>query len=401
MATASAAVADPPAESVPTHEPPAPGAPAKLARVLHVINGEHYSGAERVQDLLGSFLPHSGYEAGFACLRPGRFAGHRQSHDSPLYELEMTRRWDLRPVRKIAQIVEEEGYEILHAHTPRSLMIAALAARRTNLPLVYHVHSPASRDSTRRIINWLNDRLERWCAKHADRVITVSPTLTDHMRSIGYSPDQLQCVFNGVPALEADASGARRRTQPVGPFVLGMVALFRPRKGAEVLLDALAEVRSRGHDVRLQAVGPFENSSYEVELCDRVHNLHIKDAVHWTGFQHDVGEEMARFDALVLPSLFGEGMPMVILEAMAAGLPVVATRCEGVCEAVLHGQTGLVVEPGSVTQLADALEKLVSGALDYETMSDEARTRHAERFSAASMARQIAEVYDGVLARRG
>ena len=116
---------------------------------------------------------------------------------------------------------------------------------------------------------------------------------------------------------------------PVGPFVLGMVALFRPRKGPEVLLDAIAEVRERGHDVRLQAVGPFENHDYEVELSDRVRKLNLQEAVHWTGFRHDVSDEMSRFDALVLPSLFGEGMPMVILEAMAHGLPVIATRCEG------------------------------------------------------------------------
>ena len=174
-------------------------------KVLHVVNGEHFSGAERVQDLLGQYLPQYGYEAGFATLLPGRFAAHRQAHETPLYEFKMRRRWDIQPARDIAQIVQDEGYKVLHAHTPRSLLIAALAARRTGLPLVYHVHSPASRDSTRRLINWLNDRLERWCAKHAKRVITVSPSLTEHMLSHGFSPDQLQCIFNGVPSLDHDS----------------------------------------------------------------------------------------------------------------------------------------------------------------------------------------------------
>ncbi|MEO0531598.1 MAG: glycosyltransferase, partial [Planctomycetota bacterium] len=121
------------------------------------------------------------------------------------------------------------------------------------------------------------------------------------------------------------------------------------------------------------------------------------DQVHWSGFTDDVPKELAKADALALPSLFGEGLPMVILEAMAAGLPVVATRCEGTAEAILHRETGLLVEPGSVSQLADALEELFNGETDYPTMSLAAKERHADRFSDTAMARQVAGVYDAVL----
>jgi glycosyltransferase involved in cell wall biosynthesis len=385
---------------------PAPGLPADLRvsgpaiatrSALHVVNGEHYSGAERVQDLLALELPAFGFEVGFACLKQGLFAEKRVAQSSPVYDLSMRGKFDLRPAREVARIACEGDYSLLHAHTPRSLLVAALAAMQTGLPLVYHVHSPASRDSTRQVANWLNDRVERWAARVASQLLTVSPTLTDHMRTMGFSPDVLRCVLNGVPSLPPEAAGARRRKQPIGPFVVGMVALFRPRKGAEVLLDAIAELRERGHDVRLQAIGPFETDEYREELYQREAGLALQEVVHWTGFTDDVPAELAKIDALALPSLFGEGLPMVVLEAMAAGLPVVATRCEGTTEAVLDGETGFVVEAASVVQMADALEKLIAGEVDYAEMSLAARRRHADRFSSRSMARQVASVYEGVL----
>jgi glycosyltransferase involved in cell wall biosynthesis len=91
---------------------------------------------------------------------------------------------------------------------------------------------------------------------------------------------------------------------------------------------------------------------------------------------------------------------MVVLEAMAAGLPVVASRVEGVPEAVVHRETGLLVEPGSVSQLARSLEDVIAGSVDYAKLSRGARHRHAEFFSDATMAEGVAKVYREVLANK-
>ncbi len=101
----------------------------------------------------------------------------------------------------------------------------------------------------------------------------------------------------------------------------------------------------------------------------------------------------------MLPSLFGEGLPMVVLEAMATGLPVIASRVEGVPEALVHRQTGLLVDPDSVSQLTQAIEEFVTGNVDYEALSRGARSRHAEAFSDATMAAGVADVYRDVLAK--
>jgi hypothetical protein len=116
------------------------------ARILHVINGEHYSGAERVQDLLAASLPEMGFEVGFACVKAGRFPEARRYREARLYELPMRSRFDRDCGRRLAQLVRDENYALIHAHTPRSLMVGGQAARLTGVPLVYHVHSPAGRD---------------------------------------------------------------------------------------------------------------------------------------------------------------------------------------------------------------------------------------------------------------
>ncbi len=367
--------------------------PSQTVRVLHVINGQHYSGAERVQDLLAKQLPQFGAEVGFACLKPDQFPEMRQTVSTPLWELPMQGRLDLRVVNKLVRLIHEEGYALVHAHTPRTALIARLVARQTGLPWVYHVHSPAGRDSTRRLQNWTNTWIEHWSLRTAKQLITVSPSLKTYMEQQGFAAERVTFVPNGVPCVQ----NSEDRQSPKGPWTLGTVALFRPRKGTEVLLEALAALRSRGLDVRLRAVGGFETPDYESAMLCLAERLGLGEAIDWIGFTRDVGVELEKIDLLVLPSLFGEGLPMVVLEAMAASVPTIASHVEGVPEAVQHRTTGLLVEPGSVSQLSLAIEAFISGEIDYTPMSRAARERHAERFSDKAMAAGVAQVYHSVL----
>jgi glycosyltransferase involved in cell wall biosynthesis len=361
--------------------------------VLHVINGEHYSGAERVQDLLARQLPQVGFLVGFACVKPRRFPAARETKDAPLVEMPMRGRADLRIVKRLVQLIHDERYEIVHAHTPRTALVGSLAARRAGVPFVYHVHSPAGRDSTRRLVNWTNTLVEWATLRGADRLIAVSPNLREYMIERGFRAERIACVPNGVPCVAVPFE----RQPPRGAWTLGVVALFRPRKGIEVLLETLALLRSRGLNVRLRAIGGFETSAYESATLCLAERLGLGEAVHWVGFTRDIGRELAKIDLFTLPSLFGEGLPMVVLGAMAAGLPVIASRVDGVPEAVRHRETGLLVDPNSVSQLASAVEEFVNGGVIYRSLSDAARRRHAERFSEITMAAGVADVYREVL----
>ena len=327
---------------VPAASPQEPSpSPVQTVRVLHLINGEHYSGAERVQDLLALGLPEFGFEAAFACLKPGRFVACRRSQETPLWDVGMRSRFDLRAARRIARLVRQENYQLIHSHTPRAALVGRIAAGLAGVPLIHHLHSPTAADSTRRLRNRLNAALEHWSLAHAAGVIAVSHSLAEYARQQGIAPGRLHVVPNGVPV----AGRLSARTAPTDVWTLGVVALFRPRKGLEVLLDALSLARTEGLPLRLRAIGGFETSAYEDEIRSKAARLGLSDVIEWTGFTRDVAAQLGKLDLLVLPSLFGEGLPMVVLEAMAAGVPVVATRVEGVPEAIRDGVDGLIVAP--------------------------------------------------------
>jgi glycosyltransferase involved in cell wall biosynthesis len=334
-----------------------------------------------------------GFEPGFACLKPDLFPRMRRSKDAPLYELPMRSRLDLRAARKLARIVRRGGYRLVHAHTPRAAMVGRLGAWLARVPLVYHVHSPASRDSTRRLLNWAGAVTERLSLAGVARLIAVSESLGRHMEQSGFDRRKISVVPNGVPRVDP----LLERTPPLGRWTLGTVALFRPRKGAEVLLEALAVLDQQGLPVRLRAVGPFETPQYEAELKDRASKLGLAGLVAWTGFAADVGAELGHMDLFVLPSLFGEGMPMVVLEAMAAGVPVVATDVEGVPEVIRNGREGLIARPGDPQELARAIARIVRGEVDWSALRSSALARHAERFSDRAMAAGVAAAYRTVL----
>jgi len=363
-------------------------------RVLHVINGEHYAGAERVQDLLAQQLPEFGFEVSFACVKPDRFDEARKAQQATLHKTPMRGPIDPGCVSRLVELIRSKNYALVHAHTPRSLLAASPAARRAGVPLVYHVHSPTVRDSTHRLRNLINAKLERWSLRSAARLIAVSPSLRQFMCDQGCESHQVVYVPNGVPTQPVSL-----RQRPTGSWTLGTAALFRPRKGVEILIEALAMLRSRGIDIQLRAVGPFETPEYETEVMALVDRLGVAEAIHWTGFVDDVPAELEQIDLFVLPSLFGEGLPMVVLEAMAAGVPVVASHVEGVPAAIRHREDGLLCEPGSVSQLASAIEELVEGSseIEYAALSRNAQQRHAECFSARTMAAEVAQVYREVL----
>jgi glycosyltransferase involved in cell wall biosynthesis len=370
-----------------------PSAPVQTVGVLHLINGEYYAGAERVQDLLAQHLPALGFSVGFACVKLDLFDAMRESHDAPLYDVRMRNRFDITIASRLTKIVQQNDYRLIHCHSVRTALIGNIVSRRTGVPMAYHVHSPASRDSTRYWRDRFNGWVERLSLRRASRVITVSHALAEHIERMGIEPDRIRVVPNGVPELAEFPD----RSRPIGCWTLGIAALFRPRKGLEVLLDAMARLLQDGVPVHLRAVGSFESPQYAAEIAAHVERLRLSDHITWTGFTRDVAGEMQKMDLFVLPSLFGEGLPMVVLEAMTAGVPIVAARVPGIPEAIRDGQDGLLVEPGNAADLTRAIAAVMRGEYDWSALRANARTRHAACFSDRAMASGVAAVYREIL----
>lgn len=363
-----------------------------LISVLHVINGEHYSGAERVQDLLGHRLPEFGFDATFACVKPGIFTEKRKHTSSKVFETPMKHRFDFSVANKIANLIKQHDIRIVHAHTPRSAMVAAMAAKKTGVPFVYHVHSPVSRDSTRWLVNRFNQWIEAWALRRATKIVTVSDSLKNYMVELGFDEKKVTAIPNGVTV--NDSVKTKNSQQQ---FSIGTVALFRPRKGTEVLIEALAILRGSGVEAKLLAVGPFETEAYGADLLALAQRLGVEDQITWTGFCDQVEPHFANMDLFVLPSLFGEGLPMVVLEAMANRTPVVASDVEGIPQALRDGVDGLIVPAGNAKELANQIGLLAHDSELRSQLGESAFERQREMFSDVSMAKKLSAVYEELL----
>jgi glycosyltransferase involved in cell wall biosynthesis len=257
---------------------------------------------------------------------------------------------------------------------------------------VHHLHSPTSRDTEQGVRNRINAFIENRTIHNANHIIAVSSSLQDYLIGYGIDKNKISVVWNGV---ETNKNAVRHVAN--NHIVVGTVALFRPRKGLEVLIDAMAQLVSQGQNVVLRAIGEFETRDYKEEILSLVQRHGIKEHIEWMGFTDDVASELSRMDLFVLPSLYGEGLPMVVLEAMANKVPVISTRVEGVPEALPDSDYGMLVEAGQSSQLAECIAALAKDDKKRESFAESSFQRQKDYFSAESMAQGVAMVYEKIL----
>ena len=371
-----------------TSDAESPRAPVsqRTVKVLHVVNGEYYAGAERVQDLLAQNLPAVGCRAGFVCVKPGQFPAARQCSGVPLHAIPLKHPWSRRPIHEIAELVRNGEYDLLHSHTPRSAWAALAAGRLTGRPVVHTIHDVllAQADNlARQLFNLYTIRR----LHQADYVTTVSPETLQLAERL-HLGKRRSMIRNGVPA----AADYQERVIPT-EWTIGTVCLIRPCKGIEVLIRAMARLRDRNRPVKAVVVGDFYSPEYETQVRGLIESLGVGEFIELAGFSSDVPSHLRKFNLFVLPSVGPEGLPMVLLEAMAHGLPTVGSNVPGVGDVLRAGLDGRIVPPRNDLALADAIDEFVLGRENWPAMCREAHRRHEADFSARRMAAEMVDVY--------
>ena len=178
----------------------------RTLRVLHVVNGEHYAGAERVQDLLAARLPEVGVEVAFACLKPNRFPAMRHCQSAPLVNLPMRSRFDFLPAWRLAHMIRQEKFDLIHTHTPRAALVGQIAAKLADVPMVHHVHGHTAVEVGRGWRAWLSAKAEKLSLAQAAAVVAVSPTAARYINAWGVPRQRIHLVPNGVPAQKTQQS---------------------------------------------------------------------------------------------------------------------------------------------------------------------------------------------------
>lgn len=376
-------------------------------RLLWLIDSLHVGGAEALVMSFVRSYDRERYELYVAALsRRGENRMEQELRAAGVNTINFGARnlRDFRAFRRLLHFVREQRIELVHAHLTYSALWAAAMSRLTKVPSVVSLHvAPSATQAVetgfvRRQLIVLKDRLMRFVvARWASRVVMVSAGLRDiYLASGGLPPAKIRVVHNGIDAtrFQQDREQTRRRLEhdldiPAGAPIAVTVSVLRPAKGIEVLLEAVPQLPG----VFFVIVGDGPMKTGWVELARAAG---VADRVRWAGYRSDVENVLAGCDVFVHPSL-DDAFPTVLLEAMAAGLPVVASRVGGIPEIVEHGVTGILVPPGDAAALTHAVGATLADPERRSHMGAEAR-RRSDLFSTAAWQERLTAVYDEVLA---
>lgn len=351
-------------------------------------------GAERALAELVTRLEQSEWSPHVYCLAPrGVMADVFERAGVPVTCLEANRfRQMPLTVWRLARLLRRQRPAILQTFLFHANFIGRLAARLAGVPHVVSGIRVAERGT-----RW-HLPLDRWTNRLVDLNICVSRGVAEFMHhEAGLKPAKLVVIPNGVDAERfANASPAdlSQFGIPSGSRTVVTVGRLHPQKGLHDLLDALRGLFRHFSDLHLLLVGA---GPQEAELRSRVRDENLTDRVHFAGWQPDVAPILRACQVLVLASRW-EGMPNVILEAMAAGLPVVATEVEGVSELIVNGSTGLIVPPANSAALRDAIERLLSEADLAKQIAVNSQAIAMKRFTWQATVAEYIRIYRELLA---
>jgi len=302
----------------------------------------------------------------------------------------------LATVFRLARIIRRERIDIVHSNNDVTNQYGAVAARLCGVPIVCHLRDMSSRTSVRHaFLPW------------ADQLIANSHAVAQSYLRHRPTPEEVSVIYNGVDLSEYDGcleDGQYFRKEvgiPTGRFLLGIVGRIVAAKGHHVLIQAMARIAQTGEDFRLVVIGPIETVSRDPYQVDQAFLADLRKQIDSTGLSGKVTFVGARkhmpavyraLDALVLPSL-QEAFGRTLLEAMATGIPVIASAVGGTPEVVEAGVAGLLVPPGDVIALAEAILTLIRNRETARRMGVEGRRRVERLFDIKTNVQETERIY--------
>jgi len=293
---------------------------------------------------------------------------------------------------------------IVHTHTSKAGVLGRLAAWLARVPAIIHKpHGHVFYGHFGPRVSRFFLLVERLLSRITDQVITLTPMeARDHLTLKVLTADKISIIHSGVELNRYHTTTRKRQKKKkeigISPdaLVVGFVGWLIPIKGVIYLVKAMAEVVQRHPNSLLLLVGQGdERGEEEIKIREKVESLGLEDRVRFLGWRSDVDAIMGCFDIFILPSL-NEGMGRVLVEAMAAGLPIVASRVGGIPDLVTHGENGLLVPPADAGALERAISDLLSDKAKRKRMGETGK-RICRPYNVEAMVEKIDNLYSRLL----
>ena len=306
----------------------------------------------------------------------------------PVWSLGKHRGPDFAVMARLRKLILAVKPDMVHTHlSALRYAVPAMTGAGCEVRILHTIHRVAERDAEFGL-RWL----QRWCLRRSNAVVAVSDEVARSCERV-YGQSHVSVIPNGIPDARNHARTSRmdvRRSLGIDSqsFVFCCVARLRAVKNHSTLLAAFA-ASNRAHKAHLLIVGDGELRTSLEALASQ---LRITDQTHFLGEHDDVPALLAASDAFVLPSL-SEGTPLSVLEAMMAGLPIIATSVGGLPELVRNQTEGLLVPPANTNALRDAMIRMISDSDSRHAMSLNARERALSRYGVTSMTQLYLNAY--------
>jgi glycosyltransferase involved in cell wall biosynthesis len=366
-------------------------APTPSIRVLHVVSGDLYAGAERiVEELAIAQHAHLQMQVSAAVLNEGRLAENLRQAGVNTHLLDERRMGAAAVLFALRRLVSASRVQVVHTHRFKENVLGALASVG-RVPSLRTVHGAPEFSRSRGMRDRVIEALDRFTATRLQsRIVCVSEELRERLRTV-YPGQTLTCVVNGIDGARVRAAASIQVPALAGEIRVGVFARLVPVKRVELAIDVVSRVRARlGTDVVLHVFG---DGPLEASLRGQAEG---RAGVTFHGNTQQAPAFMRQMHALLMTSSH-EGLPVAVLEAMALSVPVVATRTGGIPQVLAEGECGWLAEAqdadGYVHSLAEAVSfterraAKIAGALD----------RAEREFSARRMAEDYLGLYGAVL----
>ncbi len=361
--------------------------------ILQVISSEGFYGAESMLCNLGAALIRAGQQATVAVFEDRRaphieVADVARSMGVPVRLINCDGRLDRSAVHELRSAIRQTRATVVHSHGYKADLYCLAAARREPVALISTCHNWPDK----RILMRGYAMLDRLALRFFDRVATPSREVARTLRKSGVKLGSINYIGNGIDISRFTSAAPTVRAEITAgtSTIVGFVGRLISGKGGDLLLHAVSRIVNVFPDVLFVFAGEGELRSRWIELSAE---LQITRHVRFLGPRTDMPNVYASLDMLVLPSL-NEAMPMVVLEAMASGKPVIATRVGAIPEVVLDGVSGTVIRPGSVDDIVTAVLQLLRSPDLARQYGRNGFDFVSQTYSSEVMARNYLSLYD-------
>ena len=367
--------------------------------IMHIRDSSGIFGAERVILTLAKNINRNEFDFMILCMRRGdgkseKLISKAEEIGIKVFPVDVKGRLDIKAVWKINNIIKNNNISIFHSHDFKSDFYGLIASLNLGVKRVSTAHGSTRDSILKKAYLFINERITY---KFFDRIVAVAEDLRGFLEQNKILKEKIEVIQNGLDAelLEDETNCSFAPPLPIkeGHMVFAVIGRLYPDKGHRYFIEALSKVYQRYPNVTGLIIG---DGPARTEITEQIKELNLEKAVFLCGVRTDMKNVYDAIDFLIIPSLT-EGLPYVLLEAMANGIPVLSTSVGDIPHLIDHESTGFLVDPGDIEGLVKYMLEFLNHTDKSQKMAQQGRNFILKNFSAKEMTEKTESLYRSLL----